>query len=62
LLDRLRSGGTGVLLVEHNLRLVRAVADRVVVMAAGVVIAEGAPDDVAADAEVRAAYLGRQAL
>jgi ABC-type branched-subunit amino acid transport system ATPase component len=32
------------------------------VMAAGVVIAEGAPDDVAADAEVRAAYLGRQAL
>ncbi len=62
LLDRLRSGGTGVLLVEHNLRLVRAVADRVVVMAAGVVIAEGAPDDVAADSEVRAAYLGRQAL
>jgi ABC-type branched-subunit amino acid transport system ATPase component len=62
LLHRLRSGGTGVLLVEHNLRLVRAVADRVVVMAAGVVIAEGAPDDVSADAEVRAAYLGRHAL
>jgi branched-chain amino acid transport system ATP-binding protein len=51
-----------ILLVEHNLRLVRSVADRVIVMAAGAVIATGAPVDVAEDADVRAAYLGRAAL
>jgi branched-chain amino acid transport system permease protein len=62
LLARLRDRGVAVLLVEHNLRLVRSVADRVVVMAAGVVIAAGSPKEVAADGDVRAAYLGRQAL
>jgi branched-chain amino acid transport system ATP-binding protein/branched-chain amino acid transport system permease protein len=62
LLTRLRAEGVAILLVEHNLRLVRSVADRVIVMAAGVVIAAGAPADVANDADVREAYLGRAAL
>ena len=57
--SRLRARGVAVLLVEHNLRLVRAVADRVIVMAAGAVIAAGSPAAVAADPEVRAAYLGQ---
>jgi ABC-type branched-subunit amino acid transport system ATPase component len=54
--------GVAVLLVEHNLRLVRSVADRVVVMAAGSVIASGRPAAVATDPDVRAAYLGTAAL
>jgi branched-chain amino acid transport system ATP-binding protein len=58
----LRASGVAVLLVEHNLRLVRSVADRVIVMAAGSVIAAGRPDEIAQNAEVRAAYLGRAAL
>ncbi|MFL6015462.1 MAG: branched-chain amino acid ABC transporter ATP-binding protein/permease [Gaiellaceae bacterium] len=62
LLSRLRAQGLSILLVEHNLRLVRSVADRVIVMAAGAVIATGTPADVAGDADVRAAYLGRAAL
>jgi ABC-type branched-subunit amino acid transport system ATPase component/ABC-type branched-subunit amino acid transport system permease subunit len=62
LLGRLRDRGVAVLLVEHNLRLVRSVADRVIVMAAGAVIAAGLPEVVAADPGVRAAYLGRAAL
>ena len=62
LLTRLRDNGVAILLVEHNLRLVRAVADRVVVMAAGAIIAAGTPAEVGADAEVRTAYLGRAAL
>ena len=62
LLGRLRAAGIAVLLVEHNLRLVRAVADRVVVMAAGRVIAEGSPEEIAEDEDVRAAYLGRRPL
>jgi branched-chain amino acid transport system permease protein len=62
LLRRVRESGVAVLLVEHNLRLVRSVADRVIVMAAGAVIASGSPAEVAANADVRSAYLGRQAL
>jgi ABC-type branched-subunit amino acid transport system ATPase component/ABC-type branched-subunit amino acid transport system permease subunit len=62
LLSRLRAGGASILLVEHNLRLVRSVADTVIVMAAGAVIAAGTPRDVAADSDVREAYLGRAAL
>ena len=62
LLRRLADAGVGILLVEHNLRLVRAVADRVVVLAAGTVIADGSADDVAADDAVRAAYLGTRPL
>ncbi len=62
LLGRLRESGVAVLLVEHNLRLVRSVADRIVVMAAGSVIATGSPAAVAANADVRAAYLGTGTL
>jgi branched-chain amino acid transport system ATP-binding protein/branched-chain amino acid transport system permease protein len=62
LLGRLRERGVAVLLVEHNLRLVRSVADRIVVMAAGSVIASGSPASVAANADVRAAYLGTGTL
>ncbi|HEX7311691.1 MAG TPA: ATP-binding cassette domain-containing protein [Gaiellaceae bacterium] len=62
LLADLRERGVAVLLVEHNLRLVRAVADRVIVMAAGAVIAVGSPQAVSADPDVRTAYLGRAAL
>jgi branched-chain amino acid transport system permease protein len=62
LLAHLRDRGIAVLLVEHNLRLVRSVADRVVVMAAGAVIASGPPEQVAADPAVRTAYLGTAVL
>jgi branched-chain amino acid transport system ATP-binding protein/branched-chain amino acid transport system permease protein len=58
LLARLRGQGLAVLLVEHNLRLVRAAADRVTVLEAGRVIASGAPGTVARDPAVRRAYLG----
>jgi branched-chain amino acid transport system ATP-binding protein len=62
LLDGLRADGLGILLVEHNLRLVRRVADRVVVLAAGVEVAAGTPDEVGRDPRVRAVYLGGRAL
>jgi ABC-type branched-subunit amino acid transport system ATPase component len=57
LLDGLRMDGLAVLLVEHNLRVVRG-ADHVIVLAAGSVVAEGEPEQVAADPLVRSAYLG----
>jgi len=62
LLAALRSEGLGLLVVEHNLPVVRRIADRIVVLDAGTVIADGPPDAVAADPRVRAAYLGTQLL
>ena len=60
-LRELAGNGRAVLVVEHNVRFVSAVADRVTVLAAGRVLAEGTPDEVRADPAVREAYLGRSA-
>lgn len=54
--------GTTLVVVEHNLRLVRTLAHRVTVLDAGRVIAEGSPDKVASDPAVREAYLGSARL
>jgi branched-chain amino acid transport system ATP-binding protein len=58
LIRDLSAGGFTVVLVEHNLRLVRRVADRVTVLAAGRTIAEGSVAEVAEDEAVLRAYLG----
>ncbi|MDN5854305.1 MAG: ABC transporter ATP-binding protein [Actinomycetia bacterium] len=52
--------GLTVLLIEHNLRVVRSLADRVIVLDHGVRIAEGSPDAVLEDPRVVEAYLGRR--
>jgi ABC-type branched-subunit amino acid transport system ATPase component/ABC-type branched-subunit amino acid transport system permease subunit len=58
LLRDLAGNGRAVLVVEHNVRFVSAVADRVTVLAEGRVIAAGSPDEVRADRTVHDVYLG----
>ena len=59
---RLSQEGITVLLIEHNMQLVMGVADHLVVLDHGEVIAEGVPDTVRADDRVIEAYLGRGAI
>ena len=57
LIKKIREGRT-VLLVEHIMGVVGELADRVVVMQQGRIIADGAYDDVRREPAVVAAYLG----
>jgi branched-chain amino acid transport system ATP-binding protein len=57
-INKIRSAGTTVLLVEHNMRAVMELCDRVVVMSFGCKIAEGLPDEIRRNKDVIEAYLG----
>ena len=52
------NNGITIFMIEHNMRAVMEAADRIMVLNHGVKIAEGAPEEVAKNAEVIEAYLG----
>jgi branched-chain amino acid transport system ATP-binding protein len=49
-----------VILIEHDMRVIFHLADRIMVLAEGAPLAEGTPDEIARDERVQAAYLGKE--
>lgn len=58
LVRKIRSTGVTVVMVEHVMRAVMALSDRIVVLNQGAKLAEGTPEDIAHDERVIHAYLG----
>jgi branched-chain amino acid transport system ATP-binding protein len=59
--DLHRDQNLAIVLIEHDMRVVFHLADRIMVLAEGAVLAEGIPADIAANEAVQAAYLGKAA-
>lgn len=62
LIRTLREGGIGILMVEHVMRIVMQVCERIIVLHFGRKIADGTPAEIAADPDVVAAYLGERRI
>ena len=62
LIQRLhRAGDLTIVLIEHDMRVVFHLADRITVLDQGSLLADGTPQEIAANEAVQAAYLGRAA-
>ncbi len=61
LISRIRADGLSILLIEHDMKLVMSISDRIFVMDYGRRIAVGTPEEVRANPAVISAYLGEEA-
>src|SRR5690606_35055505 len=59
MLNQLRDEGVGLVVIEHHMDLIMAVADQIVVLDRGTVLAAGSPKDIREDPRVLEAYLGK---
>jgi len=62
LIRRIRGSGVTVVLIEHHMRVVMGVSDRIVVLNFGKRIAEGTPEQIRCDPQCIEAYLGKEEL
>lgn len=60
LVKKIRDMGIAILIVEHDMKLVMNICDRIIVLNNGKLIAQGAPQEIQKNEEVITAYLGRQ--
>ena len=60
LIKDIHENGTTVVVVEHNMRVIMNLSERLIALNSGVVIAEGDPKDVVSNPEVVKAYLGER--
>lgn len=60
LIQQIRNQGITILLIEHDMKVVMGISDRVVVLDHGIKIADASPDLVRRDSRVIEAYLGRE--
>lgn len=61
LIQRIRDAGITIMLIEHDMKVVMGVCEKITVLNFGTKIAEGTPEEVRENAQVREAYLGSQA-